>query len=177
MNFILAMLMPLAIGPVSFAVGKANKDKGVAISSSTLEFSIGQVALTNEHREKIQELLREAPNRGSDMLLTVVGWSDQPHPAEARLSRDQVELADQRLNNVKDYIAETQYQGSIDEFNMAKRTSWLARLFNTDEREVKSLFTGRDTPDRALEHRFRAIKENGKAGNVVLVLSKDEGIL
>ncbi len=166
-------LGPEERGPVQETVRQAMPASTVAI-----EFQSGQATLTNQHREKIQELIRQAPAQGDNMRLTIAAWSDQPYTEEQRQSTIQQQLAERRLENVKNYIEGLDYQGTVDGFSMARQDNWLARLLNTDEHEIKSLFAeGVDASDSTLKGRYRAVKEQGKEGTVVLVLSRHQGIL
>jgi hypothetical protein len=192
MKFIVASLIPLVAASVAHSRSEPRMPPGpkerapvqetvrqaMPASAVAIEFQPGQAILTDQHREKIQEMIRQAPAQGDNMRLTIAAWSDQPYTEEQRQSTIQQQLAQRRLENVKNYVEGLGYQGSLDGFSMARQDNWLARLLNSDEHEIKSLFAeGVDVPDGALEGHYRAVKEQGKESHVVIVLSRHQGML
>lgn len=171
MKFLFLLMLSAMIAPMSLADGKMKN-----VKSTTLEFSEGSSVLNADQKEQIRSLIQASQKKGEDMNVGIAAWSDQPFPAEdTRLSEDQRDLAQARLNAIEEHIATLDFQGSVDTFNMAKSSNWLARLFNTEESELKSAFAKKDVSEDVLKSRYEVYRKEGDARKAVVVLSKDKG--
>ncbi len=54
---------------------------------------------------------------------------------------------------------------------MAEKSNWLARAFNTQDAELKSLFS-KEAAGPITNDDFDIIKENGDAGSVVILIKR-----
>lgn len=171
MKYIVSILLSVAFASVGFA----NWTKGKHTESTVIEFDKGSTQLTAKQKEKIREMVNKTAKKGNDTNLGVAAWADQPFPANNKsLSSEQRDLAQKRLNAVEDYLNEISYQGDIDTFNMSQRSNWLARLFNTEDSKLKSMFSKNDTETGVLKEKYQVYREQGDAQKAVLVLSKDK---
>ena len=169
MKYILTMLLITAIAPFSFAGG--SKDKHVKAQS--VEFEKGSAALTQDHKSKISEMVQKA--KGDEKNLDIAVWSDQPFPTgEQELSKDQQELAENRVKAIKDYVDTLEFEGNMETYNMAERSNWLARTFNTEESELKSIFAKEGVEAGAMQEKYEAFKNEGEPSKAVFVMSKDK---
>jgi len=69
----------------------------------------------------------------------ILSWADENYPSKElnKLSKEQRDLADQRNNNVKEYL-QTMKDLDVNSYNMAERPSTFSKLFNTADSELKS---------------------------------------
>jgi outer membrane protein OmpA-like peptidoglycan-associated protein len=151
---------------------QARADK---ISSSKVKFQEGSAALTEEHRNKLREMVKEARGRGEIEDVSIAAWSDKPLPAEGEsLTEADRNLAEQRYEAVANFLRDELEIESVTTYNMAESANWLARTFNTDEAELKALFgrEGEDAP-RVKEPEFHVIRQHGGPSMAVVVIEQD----
>lgn len=165
----------MSLAPAAFAEGdKADKAKA---KSASIEFENGAHALTEDQRSSLREMVNNLPNRGRDLNIGIAAWSDQPYPGtEKELSEDQQDLADKRAEAVESFLEDDMnFEGSISKFNMAEKSNWLARMFDTEGAEIRSVFAEKEqASDDTLKNRYKAYKKKGGPGKVAIVASPKE---
>ena len=105
---------------------------------SSLAFRAGQQTLTPQAAALIDRAMDEAKARGNIEQVEVAVWSDQEYPGKShRLPPQQVQLAQERAKNIKDYVQHLQPGVNINVHNMAEQPSALANLLNTPDADLK----------------------------------------
>lgn len=139
---------------------------------TTLSFDTGSSTLTNESKNKLKNIVKEARNKGTIDEVQVAVWSDNPTPrAGEQLSKSDQGLVNNRINGIHAYLKRLNVS-DVDSYNMAEQASWLARVFHTDAAELKSeIGRGKDMPMSKEEFQiFKRYGDSSKA--VVLVILK-----
>ena len=151
------------------ALAQANVGKkGAALDSKTskyehlvINFNKGSTALPAAEQTKLTTFLNEAKSKGNIDEIEVAVWSDKSFPAKgAPLSKSEQDLADDRGDAVEDFIEEKISGADVEVYNMAEKTNWLARAFNTEEAELKSMFM-REGEAPITNDEYLAIKNAG----------------
>lgn len=176
MKLLLSLLLSMTLAPTAFA-NKADKAGKKGVKSASIEFSENAHTLTSAQKEMIKEKISGLKNKGSDYNIGIAGWSDQPYPGkEAELSEEAQDLASKRIEAVENYITdELNFEGSISTYNMAQQANWLARMFDTEGAELRSVFAkDAKVSDDTLRERFKAYQEVGGEKKVALVISSDK---
>lgn len=76
--------------------------------------------------------------------IRVAVWSDQEFNPDQNLADAAQELARKRAEAIEKYITEDlKVEADVTTFNMAEQAGFLARTFNTEEAELKSIFARR----------------------------------
>ena len=105
----------------------------------TVSFNQGQTTLRDSDKAALRSLTSQVDeNRVSEIL--VLAWGDKEYPADGvkAASRD-IRLADQRASNIKKYIQDDlDFDADVDRHNMAERPGTMAKLFRTQDFEVKN---------------------------------------
>ena len=138
-------------------------------SSTVISFESGKSTLTKESKEKLKSLLSEAKAKGVLDEVQIATWSDNPIPADKKaLSKADRELASRRSRSLKNYIEKPLGFTDITIHNMAERSTWLSRMFETNDAELKNEITkGSDSPMSKEE--FKTFKDNGKPSVAVVL--------
>ncbi len=139
---------------------------------TTISFPEKSAALTDEAKQELIKLIKDAKSNGTISEVQVAAWSDNPAPrAKEELSKPDRKLAESRAQAVNKYLS-GRAKVSITTHNMAERASWLARAFETTDAELKTeIGRGGDAPMSKSE--FQIFKNNGKPSKaVVLVILK-----
>ncbi len=106
-----------------------------------VDFAPGQTQLSDSAKSSIRRLTAEAPENAVDEV-KVLAWADKEYPANGtKPTRSDIALADERADSVKNFIREDlNYDVDVDNHNMAKRPSALAKVMTTDDYGLKNTF-------------------------------------
>lgn len=161
-----AFLVTGLLSPMAFA--KADK-----VMATKIEFEKGSTMLSADQKKSIEKFVRSAPNNGEEMELGLAVWSDEAYPAgDMELSDEQQEIADNRAEAITEYVESLKFEGEMESHNMAKKTGWLAELFNTSDKDIKSAVEKKNMSDDVMKERYQAYKKEGDARRAVLVMTK-----
>lgn len=126
-----------AVSPTAQAAAKSGASHYAVIS-----FEKGSNTLTAESQQALRQIAKLA-NDGRDVdEIKILSWGDMEMPAkDTRLPKREVDLAERRADSIEDYLEDTlKVSADIDGHNMAKRPNALARMFNTDDNNIKKIF-------------------------------------
>lgn len=165
------LVLGLVASGVAFGAMNSNMRVG---PSATITYEAGRSALTSESKSKLSSLVQGARASGKIDEVQIAAWSDNPIPVDNQaLSKLDRSLADRRANTLRDYLKKPLKVDDVVLHNMAERSTWLSRTFETDDAELKSEIT-RGAYAPMSKEEFRVFRANGKPSNaVVLVILKD----
>jgi outer membrane protein OmpA-like peptidoglycan-associated protein len=136
-------------------------------------FPKGQYALSELAKERLAAMCRDMKARGQIEHVKAAVWSDKDLPSNDQdLSKNDLKLADRRAEAIENFLDDELDVTSVTSYNMAKRSSWLARLFNTGDAELKSLFSVRGATEISDED-FYIFKNEGGPSRAVVIIEKD----
>lgn len=111
-------------------------------------FKKGSEELTAASKQKLREISQNALARGKVEMIKVISWADQEYPSanQKKLSEDQLELANNRNEEIKNYLDDLYEKRNMEPdvqlISMAKRPSAFNNLISSDDaRNKKSLET------------------------------------
>lgn len=169
--------------PASQAEGTQKRDKnkpGKSAKSAELkqgrdyqviEFQQGSTELSENSKKMIRETVDKAKQAGEIEKLHVAVWSDKAFPAAegAELSEADRNLAEQRSEVLENFIENELQVSDVETYSMAEGSNWFARAFNTEEAELRSLFSQQGAPSTVDPQEFRIVKEKGAPSKAVLL--------
>ena len=164
----------LLLGLAFAGVAQAADSRPVSIGpDATISFETGGAMLTPSSRTKLKELVAQARTKGKIDEIQVAVWSDNPVPRVGeQLSQSDRKLAEKRGNAIRKYLKTPLQIADVDSYNMAERASWLARVFDTNEAELKAEI-GRGGNGQMSREEFQVFRDKGKPSNAVaLVIMK-----
>ena len=167
---LLVKLIVLGVAISGFAVAAESVRVG---PSTTISFKPGKASLTDDSKSQLNQLVKDAKSSGRIDELQIAAWSDNFIPVgKKQLSKADRLLADQRVDALRSYLKGPLGVDDVVTYNMAERSTWLGRMFETDDAELKSEIT-RGVHAEMSRDEFRVFKENGKPSSaVVLTLIK-----
>lgn len=152
-------------GSMTSGAGKAD-----VANNLDLTFKKGQTKLTAAQRNKIRTFIDGAKGRGEIEEVKIAVWSDKPFPTSgADLPETERSLASARAEQIENFLADQLDVSEVEVFNMAEKSNWLARTFNTDEAELKSVFSMEGGAPMSSEE-FQVFKTKGQASKAVLLV-------
>lgn len=164
---------PVGLGDYSSReVNSTNTDlrsTNVAMAhDQVVEFQKGRAELTSTAQDALRSVIREAQSMGEINKVKVAVWSDKAFPRQGDLSKADRDLADRRGVHIKDFISKNFNISDVEIFNMAERSNWLARMFNTEDAELKSMFSKKEiTP--VTDDQLRLIRSKGQPRRAVIL--------
>lgn len=140
-----------------------------------IDFQQGQAQLTDTAKSNLRTMVENAKAQGEIDKLHVAVWSDKEFPKgeSAELQDSDKKLADQRIDAIESYLEETLDVDDVETYSMAEKSNWFARAFNTEEAELKSLFSQRGAPSDVEIQEFRIVKDKGGPSKSVILLQME----
>ena len=165
-----------AAGAVGYGVG-ANagaKDIQKVEKDSVITFTKGSAALSDAEKAKLHEI---SASIGADNIrrVEVAAWSDKAFPRSGNdLPKADRDLADKRADAINDYLKKEDDLSfmRIRTYSMAETSNWLARMFRTDEAELKSVFSKENEAPMGREDFNTILNEGGPSKAVVVFIRK-----
>jgi hypothetical protein len=119
----------------------AARQEGAA-NLSDVSFAKGSFVLTEGARESLKQMTDQAKGTGTVTEIKILAWSDADYPADSKLklSKEDRELADKRINSIRDYVKQELAIKNVKTYNMAVRPNAFATVFNTSDARTKKIF-------------------------------------
>ncbi len=118
-----------------------------------LSFAAGSSDLTGDARRQLGDFLHDAKALGTISGIKVASWADHEYPNGSRrtLDRSSRRLADERGQEIQNYIQDNSEGIKTELYNMAEKPDAMEKLFNTSD-NVKLKYslekTGLAHPDK-----------------------------
>ena len=152
-----------------------NENDNNRLLSTTISFDTGSYAFSDTTRRQLQDLVQAARERGNLADIKVAVWSDHAFPAGQAaanqatmdLPKADRDLAAQRGKVIENYLENTLKTSSVEVFSMTERANWLARMFNSDDAELKSSFAKREYP--ISEGKFALLRKGAPSKAIVVI--------
>lgn len=142
--------------------------------SAVIMFSKGKADLTQSEKTKLENIVAAI---GVDNIkrVEIASWSDKDFPkAGPDLPKVDKDLADERASKINDLL-----KGPLDvsmlrirTYSMAETSNWIARMFRTDEAELKSVFAKEGETPMARDDFNVIMNEGGPSRAVVVFIRK-----
>jgi len=139
--------------------------------NTTVSFEAGKSALSNTEKDKLKKLLADARSSGKVKQVQIATWSDNFIPSgKKELSKADRKLATLRSKSIQNYLDRQLNVKDFTIHNMAERSTWLSRMFETDDAVLKTEIS--ENPDLPMSKtEFKVFKDNGEpSSSVVLVI-------
>lgn len=178
-----AITVALILGATACAHDKheyrtADADQVTPLMYETVAFDNNSAQLAASEKAALRNLISDIrlrtanyPGHAEIRNVTLAAWSDKALPSDSSsLSARDRDLAAKRLDAVNQFLKdELAVRESVDEYNMASKSNWLARTFNTRDAELKN--RTKQTSARADDRpEFDVIRAEGGPSNAVVVV-------
>ncbi len=139
--------------------------------AAVLTFAKGSSELTDAGRTRLHKLVTDIGVENISRV-EIASWSDKGFPMTGSdLAKPDKDLADERADKINEYLKEATSLSTlrIRKYSMAETSNWLARMFRTDEAELKSVFAKEgETP--MMRDDFNVIRSGGGPSKAVIVV-------
>lgn len=137
-----------------------------------ITFDRGRTTLTANAKSRLKSVIDSARSQGEIDEIQAAVWSDKALPQEGQeLTKFDRDLAKNRGKTIQNYLSEQLNVDSSDvvSYNMAERSSWLSKLFDTTDSEIKQTMDGDADPD-VYRDGLRVFKESGEPSSAVILV-------
>lgn len=138
-------------------------------------FKKGSEDLTPSSKQKLKEISQKALAKGKIEIIKVISWADQeyPSPTQKKLSDEQVELANNRNTEIKNYLQEINskkdVKADVQLISMAKRPSAFNNLISSDDARIKKSLETSGIPTTASKS-----KTSAKSSRAIVLIKLEE---
>jgi hypothetical protein len=104
-----------------------------------ISFKKGSTELTTASRRKLERLLNSVKDRRQIDEIKVVSWADKGYPTkeQKKLSKDQLQIAEERNQEIKSFLKTRNKNIPIEVHNMAERPSTISRMWGSSDARIK----------------------------------------
>ncbi len=104
-----------------------------------INFKRGTSAITNSEKKELDSVIKDVRENGKIREVKVLAWADRSYDIEGeKAPKRAIQLADARSKAIETYLSRVLKVNGIDTHNMAKQPSAVAKLFNTEDYELKT---------------------------------------
>jgi hypothetical protein len=147
--------------------GTSGANQQAAINYKVIYFKQGSSELDTASKDTINSLIDSSKAKGEIAKVHLAVWSDKSFPmGQNELKSEDKKLASDRIDAITNYLKGPLKVSSLDKHNMAEKTSWMARAFNSADAELKSMFAQRGAP--VTDREFNIVKNNGGESKAVV---------
>ncbi len=142
------------------------------VDFQVLGFPAGSSKLSAAQKRQLKAL-RDSASGDVDKIHVAV-WSDRPFPIDEKkkIPERQQSLADKRIDVVEKYLDDELGLDGIETYSMAERSNWFARAFQTDEEDLKSLFTIQGAPADIEQEELEILRARGGPRKAVILIER-----
>lgn len=138
------------------------------LESAVVTFENGSATLSSTDKESLRLKLGESEKRGPISKIEIVAWPDKEHPSSGRLSMVDLDLADRRIEAIRQELRRKNTFRYIRGYNMGENSHWLGRFFQTTKSGLDAAFSGNE--NRKLKRKnIKIVKANGGPGKAVVI--------
>ncbi|HAZ12843.1 MAG: hypothetical protein A2X86_21765 [Bdellovibrionales bacterium GWA2_49_15] len=169
MKFLKWLFVLAFLSAIPFAMANEKYSSLEKYESVVLTFAKGDPTLSAAETTKLRTIIQHALMTGDITRAEVAAWSDLPHQENENLSQPNRDLADMRLQSVKNELSkDVGSTKKISLHNMATTSHWLGRNFHSSEAELDAVFA-KKTSDAMERHAFKLIKKDGAPSKAIVV--------
>lgn len=152
---------------------KASNAIAKAKLTDVVKFKKGDTTLSQQDKQSLRKFIDNARAQGDIDTIHVVSWADQPFPKGQKdeLSDAQKDLAQKRSDAISSFLKDELKASDVETYSMAEKSNWFARAFDTNEAELKSLFSQQGAPSIEPQE-FRLVKGQGGPMKSVVVIER-----
>ncbi|MNK01234.1 hypothetical protein D3C87_190290 [compost metagenome] len=138
----------LFVGSQSFAKGATteteNASKALGASQvSEITFEEGKSTLTQESRNEIREMVKDAEKSGKISEIKAAVWADREYPvSDTKAPKADIKLAEDRAKELKKFIKNELKVSDVKTYNMTERPNAMQKLLSTPTAQMKETLEG-----------------------------------
>ncbi len=136
-----------------------------------VSFAKGSHKLSKSDLSTIRAMYKAVLTDDTVDKVIVAAWGDDKMPSGGKLSDAQVDLADRRVDAIKNVLKKMGNK-NIDTYNMAKDASWIGKVFETQNAEIKEALKGKPADDANANRIAQLLESKGGVSKAVVIIKR-----
>jgi outer membrane protein OmpA-like peptidoglycan-associated protein len=139
---------------------------------TAISFSKGSHKLSKSDVSTLNAMYKAVLSDNTVDKVIVAAWADEKMPAGGKLSDAQVDLAEKRADAIEDAL-EKMGNKDVDTYNMAKDASWIGKVFETQNAEIKEAVKGQPSDDANANRIAQLLESKGGVSKAVVIIKRN----
>lgn len=134
-------------------------------------FTKGSHKLSKSDLSTIRAMYKAVLTDDTVDKVIIAAWADEKMPSGGKLSDAQVDLAEKRADAIKDVLKKMGNK-NVDTYNMAKDASWIGKVFETQNAEIKEALKGKPADDANANRIAQLLESKGGVSKAVVIIKR-----
>jgi hypothetical protein len=139
---------------------------------TSVSFSKGSHKLSKSDLSTIRAMYKAVLSDSTVEKVIVAAWADDKMPSGTKLSDAQVDLAEKRADAIKDVLKKMGNK-NVDTYNMAKDATWIGKVFETQNAEIKEAMKGTPADDANANRIAELLESKGGVSKAVVIIKRN----
>lgn len=139
---------------------------------TSVSFSKGSHKLSKSDLSTIRAMYKAVLSDNTVEKVIVAAWADDKMPSGTKLSDAQVDLAEKRADAIKDVLKKMGNK-NVDTYNMAKDATWIGKVFETQNAEIKEAMKGNPADDANANRIAQLLESKGGVSKAVVIIKRN----
>lgn len=138
---------------------------------TAVSFAKGSHKLSKSDLSTIRAMYKAVLTDDTVDKVIIAAWADDKMPSGGKLSDAQVDLAEKRADAIEDVLKKMGNK-NVDTYNMAKDASWIGKVFETQNAEIKEALKGKPADDANANRIAQLLESKGGVSKAVVVIKR-----
>jgi hypothetical protein len=138
---------------------------------TSISFAKGSYKLSKAEVSSLRAVYKAVQSDSTVDKVIVAAWGDDKMPSGDKLSDAQVDLAGKRAEAIEN-VLEKMGNKNIDTYNMAKDASWIGKVFETQNAEIKEAMKGNPADDASANRIAQLLESKGGVSKAVVIVKR-----
>jgi endonuclease IV len=138
---------------------------------TSISFAKGSHKLSKSELSTIRAMYKAVLTDDTVDKVIVAAWADDKMPSGTKLSDAQVDLAEKRADAIEDVLKKMGNK-NVDTYNMAKDATWIGKVFETQNAEIKEAMKGKPADDPTANRIAQQLEAKGGVSKAVVIIKR-----
>lgn len=138
---------------------------------TAISFAKGSHKLSKSDLSTIRAMYKAVLTDDTVDKVIVAAWADDKMPSGTKLSDAQVDLAEKRADAIEDVLKKMGNK-NVDTYNMAKDATWIGKVFETQNAEIKEAMKGKPADDANANRIAQLLESKGGVSKAVVIIKR-----
>jgi hypothetical protein len=138
---------------------------------TAVSFAKGSHKLSKSDASTIRAMYKAVLTDDTVEKVIIAAWADDKMPTGGKLTDAQVDLANRRTDAIKDVLKKMGNK-NIDTYNMAKDATWIGKVFETQNAEIKEALKGKPADDANANRIAQMLESKGGVSKAVVIIKR-----
>jgi hypothetical protein len=139
---------------------------------TAVSFSKGSHKLSKSDASSLRAMYKAVLTDDTVDKVIIAAWADDKMPTGGKLSDAQVDLAEKRADAIEDLLKKMGNK-NIDTYNMAKDATWIGKVFETQNAEIKEALKGKPADDANANRIAQLLESKGGVSKAVVIIKRN----